>query len=312
MADCLLTLDYELFFQKSGDAYVSLLNPTAELLEVLERIGGKAVFFVDTIYLNLLKKSEIPQDAELYGKFESQLQEIVIRGHRIELHLHPHWLDVRKENNEWVFQSYKHYKLNSLTEEKIIELFQVGVELLNLIARKAGPDYAVCAFRAGGWCVEPFEKLRSAFQICGIKVDSSVVPGMRLDGEVHALDYSGLKSNAFYRFSDDVRIPDKNGKTIELPVNGYYMSRWEKIAFALGRKMNRKNAEIFGVTKAAIKYKTNRQYIYRWKRRYDGSWDSLRERSRRPHSHPNQHTDDEIKLIRHMRRRNPHSGLVDF
>ena len=68
MADCLLTLDYELFFQKSGDASVSLLKPTAELLEVLERIGGKAVFFVDTIYLNLLKKSEIPQDAELYGK----------------------------------------------------------------------------------------------------------------------------------------------------------------------------------------------------------------------------------------------------
>ena len=32
-----------------------------------------------------------------------------------------------------------------------------------------------------------------------------------------------------------------------------------------------KYAEKFGVTKAAIKYKTNRQYIYRWKRCYDGS-----------------------------------------
>ena len=31
-----------------------------------------------------------------------------------------------------------------------------------------------------------------------------------------------------------------------------------------------KYAEKFGVTKAAVKYKTNRQYIYRWKRRYDG------------------------------------------
>jgi hypothetical protein len=29
-----------------------------------------------------------------------------------------------------------------------------------------------------------------------------------------------------------------------------------------------KYAERFGVTKAAIKYKTNRQYIYRWKRRF--------------------------------------------
>lgn len=73
-----------------------------------------------------------------------------------------------------------------------------------------------------------------------------------------------------------------------------------------------KYAEKFGVTKAAIKYKTNRQYIYRWKRRYDGSIESLRERSRRPHHHPNQHTPDEIKLISDMHRCNPAAGLVVF
>lgn len=73
-----------------------------------------------------------------------------------------------------------------------------------------------------------------------------------------------------------------------------------------------KYAEKFGVTKAAIKYKTNRQYIYRWKRRYDGSIESLRERSRRPHHHPNQHTPDEIKLISDMRRCNPDAKLVVF
>jgi len=68
----------------------------------------------------------------------------------------------------------------------------------------------------------------------------------------------------------------------------------------------------FGVTKAAIKYQVNRQYIYRWKKRFDGSWDSLRYRSRRPHYHPNQHTPEELKLISDMRRRNPHTGLVIF
>ena len=69
-------------------------------------------------------------------------------------------------------------------------------------------------------------------------------------------------------------------------------------------------AERFGVSNTARKYKTNRQYIYHWKNRYDGSWDSLRDRSRRPHSHPNHHTLAEIKLIQDMRRRNPHAGLV--
>ena len=67
-----------------------------------------------------------------------------------------------------------------------------------------------------------------------------------------------------------------------------------------------------GVTKASIRYKTNRQYVYRWRKRYDGTIHSLADKSHRPHSHPNQHTPDELKLISDMRRRNPHAGLVVF
>lgn len=71
-------------------------------------------------------------------------------------------------------------------------------------------------------------------------------------------------------------------------------------------------SEKYGVTKAAIRYRVNRQYIYRWKKRYDGSLQSLADRSHRPHSHPNQHTPEETNLILNMRRRNPHIGLVVF
>ena len=71
-------------------------------------------------------------------------------------------------------------------------------------------------------------------------------------------------------------------------------------------------AKKYGITKAAIRYQTNRQYIYRWKNRYDGTLQSLANRSHRPHSHPNQHTPDEIRLIENMRRRNPNTGLVVF
>ena len=67
-----------------------------------------------------------------------------------------------------------------------------------------------------------------------------------------------------------------------------------------------------GVTKAAIRYKLNRQYVYRWRKRYDGTLQSLADRSHRPHSHPNQHTPEEIKLILNMRRRNPNTGIVVF
>lgn len=71
-------------------------------------------------------------------------------------------------------------------------------------------------------------------------------------------------------------------------------------------------ADKHGVSRAAMKYRVNRQYVYRWRSRYDGSWDSLRNRSRRPHSHPAQHTQQELKPINDMRRRNPEAGLVVF
>lgn len=73
-----------------------------------------------------------------------------------------------------------------------------------------------------------------------------------------------------------------------------------------------KYSQKYGVTKAAIRYKTNRQYIYRWLKRYDGTIQSLADKSHRPHHHPNQHTESEIKLIKDMRRRNPNAGLVVF
>lgn len=73
-----------------------------------------------------------------------------------------------------------------------------------------------------------------------------------------------------------------------------------------------KYSQKYGVTKTAIKYKTNRQYIYRWLRRYDGTLQSLSDRSHKPYSHPNQHTPGELKLIADMRRRNPAAGLVVF
>ena len=46
----------------------------------------------------------------------------------------------------------------------------------------------------------------------------------------------------------------------------------------------------YGVTKTAIKYNTNRQYVYRWKNRYNGTTKSLLNRSHRPNTFPTAHT----------------------
>ena len=73
-----------------------------------------------------------------------------------------------------------------------------------------------------------------------------------------------------------------------------------------------KYVEKFGVSKACRKYNKCRSYIYFWKARFDGSIESLACHSRKPHSHPNQHTEEELILIRNMRRRNPKLGIVEL
>ena len=71
-----------------------------------------------------------------------------------------------------------------------------------------------------------------------------------------------------------------------------------------------KYAEKYGVSRASRKYNKSRSYIYFWKQRWDGSAASLACQSRQPHSHPSQHTEAELKLIRDMRRRNPQQGTI--
>jgi len=66
----------------------------------------------------------------------------------------------------------------------------------------------------------------------------------------------------------------------------------------------------YGVKEAAKKFNEWPKTIYRWIERYDGSIESLADKSRRPLSHPNQHTEAEIKLIKDFKRNNKETGLV--
>ena len=73
-----------------------------------------------------------------------------------------------------------------------------------------------------------------------------------------------------------------------------------------------KYCEKYGVSRASRKYNKSRSYIYFWKKRFDGTIESLACQTRRPHHHPNQHTEEELTLIRNMHRRSPKIGVVEL
>lgn len=64
------------------------------------------------------------------------------------------------------------------------------------------------------------------------------------------------------------------------------------------------------VAEAARLHGVSRMSVYRWMKRYDGTVESLYEKSHRPHSHPNQQTVEEYKLIKKVWSHNKQLGLV--
>ena len=68
----------------------------------------------------------------------------------------------------------------------------------------------------------------------------------------------------------------------------------------------------YGVSRASRKYNKARSYIYFWLNRWDGTIQSLATQSKRPHHHPNEHTPEEIALIRRFRKRNPQLEVTEL
>ena len=61
------------------------------------------------------------------------------------------------------------------------------------------------------------------------------------------------------------------------------------------------------------KYHISRISLWRWNKKYDGTKESITDKSHRPHSkHPNSHTDEEIKWIKDYIRRNPRITLNEL
>jgi transposase len=65
-----------------------------------------------------------------------------------------------------------------------------------------------------------------------------------------------------------------------------------------------------GGTKTAIRYEVSRKTVYKWVKRYDGTLESLKDRSHRPHSHPREHTEQEKELIKRYVKRNGRKDLL--
>lgn len=183
---------------------------------------------------------------------ENQIIELVKSGHDIQLHLHPHWLDTEYIQGEWVF-IFDRNRLHSLSKRKdpkdintILGCVTITKNLVESICRRADPNYDVFAFRAGGYCIQPFEILSDALWSNGIYIDSSAYHGFEKKNEQFSYDFSNTPIKPTYRFSSDINKQDLRGKFVEFQIGSIKIHASLKFWWASIRRLKYRNLEACG------------------------------------------------------------------
>lgn len=203
------TFDYELFLgNKSGLPQECMIEPTENLIRVLEPFGVKAIFFVDTAYLHRLRNNISQFDAckRDYELIKNQLQDLIRKGHYVFPHIHPHWLDAKyfPDKNQWQLSDIHRYRFHNTPEGDRKLLFDVSFRILKDIIHPVNRDYKINAYRAGGWSLQPFQDYKPFFKEYGIEYDFTVMPGLFQFSNAQYFDFTRTPDKIVYPFENDV------------------------------------------------------------------------------------------------------------
>lgn len=246
MKKIILTIDYELFLgEKTGTVKKSMIEPTEKLASILEKNNSRMTVFWDILHyyrLLELEKSFAELEQERY-LIEEQILNLANRGHDVQLHLHPHWLDAEYKNGKWNFD-YKRFKLHNLSDENnsndinsIVGCVTASKRLMENLIKEVNPEYKVNVFRAGGYLIEPFVKIKDALVINEIKIDSSVCLNSFNNHGDFSFNFQSYPNKIKYNFELTPKDLVTTGSFLEVPITTIRIPALINILFKLFRRI---------------------------------------------------------------------------
>ena len=232
MKHLLLTLDYELYGNGSGNVFEHIIGPTDAILKIAERHNAKVTILFEVIEYWRLKEqweagNHMGYAADPIKAMEEQVREAYRMGHDVQLHLHPQWINAEWNDGRWTVDN-SYWRLSSLTEEELIPLFTKGKETLEGII--GDPHYRCHTLRAGGYNIQPSMAIVKAMRKCGLTVDSSVYPGGYEQGYQTRFDYRKVASDLGEWYCADT-LEQAHGEPTdikELPIVAFPVLRLQK------------------------------------------------------------------------------------
>ena len=231
----ILSFDYEVFFgRRTGTVERTLLEPAEALCKIAARHGLPLVFFVDAGFLLRLREDgrRSPLLMRDHDRIMRQLETFVTAGHEIQLHVHSHWEDSYWNGEAWDINTLR-YRLHDFGEAAISEIVKRYANALRDVTGGEG----VFAYRAGGWVIQPFARIRSALRDAGIYIDSTIFAGGTAEGETHSFDFSNAPAASHWFFDDNPLELKSQGEFLEVPIASYRLSPAFYWRFAMAKKL---------------------------------------------------------------------------
>ena len=235
MKNLILTLDYELYGNGSGNVFKHIIEPTEKILRIVDKYNAKITIFFEVVEYWRLKSewelgNKMGYDKSPAKSMEKQLIQPYKNGHDIQLHIHPQWINAHWTGTDWVVD-LSQWRLGSYKKSgglSLTALLKKGKETLESIINDR--NYHCHTIRAGGYNIQPSYDLVKAMQESGLKIDSSVYPGGKEMGRLSQYDYTGIPVDRGWWFCGDCleSESDKTKALLELPIVAFPFTRIKK------------------------------------------------------------------------------------
>lgn len=251
-----LTNDWELFGDGSGDYFEIQHRPLYELLDTVEAHGAKLTLMAELgqQWGHLGLAPDNPRSAEIATAWESAVKDTVRRGSDVQLHIHTQWLDARFIDGEWRLNLDK-ISIAKLNETTIASAIRRGKDYLDSLLRPVDPDYECMAFRAGAYALQPSKRVVELLLEAGMRCDTSVTKGL-LNHKLYDFRKACYGCRPYFVRSDDItqEAQAKEG-LLELPIYSYQtpdtavirkaIGDWQFYRLTLGARTDREDEKWF-------------------------------------------------------------------
>ncbi len=247
MKNFIITIDYELFGDGSGNVFTDVIEPTDRIMEIAGRYGARLTFFYEWMEFYRIQEEWDRGNCMGYEQnpvaaAKEQMLRALQAGHDVQLHIHPQWQKAVFQDGEWQIDesNFRLADFNPLPGKGCSWMLKTAKEELETLLRPADSAYRCRALRAGWYNAIPSEPIVDAMRENGFDVESSVYTG-GYENARNYYDYSMITNEkGWWHIDRDIRYPIGENRGIqELPIMALPMLkifkyfRWKKILYAL-------------------------------------------------------------------------------